>query len=44
VQGNKVTVVGTFVTASVNAAGFNSTAGLLDYTRHTTLETAAAPE
>lgn len=39
--GNKVTVVGNFVTQSVAAAGFNNTLGLLDYLRHTTLEAAA---
>lgn len=41
--GNKVTFVGNFVTQSLSAAGFNSTAGLVDYARHTTLEAVPAP-
>lgn len=43
--GNRVKITGRFVTTSVMSAGFSSTAGLLDYARHETVETAApAPQ
>lgn len=41
--GARVNVAGKFVTTSTLAAGFQSTAGLIDYARHTTLEPAPAP-
>lgn len=39
--GNRVKFTGRFATTSVASAGFSSTAGLLDYGRHETVEVAA---